>query len=69
MTAPRHPNFAPEKTLDPTNWSAFRAQAHQMLDAVVDRMVGYREDPVWTPLSPALQAGYQLPLACGWHRP
>ena len=62
MTTPQHPSFAPEQTLDPTDWQAFRAQAHQMLDAAVDRMEGYREGPVWSPLPPALQANYQVPL-------
>ena len=62
MNPPKHPNFAPEQTLDPTDWSAFRAQAHQMLDAAVDRMEGYREGPVWSPLPPALKADYQAPL-------
>jgi aromatic-L-amino-acid decarboxylase len=62
MTTPQHPSFAPEQTLDPTDWQAFRAQAHQMLDAAVDRMQGYREGPVWSPLPPALQANYQVPL-------
>lgn len=62
MTLPQHPIFAPEQTLDPADWQAFRAQAHQLLDAAVDRMQAYREGPVWTPLPPALQAQYQVPL-------
>ena len=57
-----HPSFAPEQTLDPADWDAFRAQAHQLLDAAVDRMARYREGDVWNPFPPALQAHYQVPL-------
>jgi glutamate/tyrosine decarboxylase-like PLP-dependent enzyme len=57
-----HPSFAPEQTLDPADWDAFRAQAHQLLDAAVDRMARYREGPVWNPFPPALQAHYQVAL-------
>lgn len=62
MKITEHPSFPPEQTLDPTDWAAFRAQAHQMLDAAVDRMAAYREGPVWSPLPPALKADYQAPL-------
>jgi aromatic-L-amino-acid decarboxylase len=57
-----HLSFAPEQTLDPADWDAFRAQAHRMLDAAVDRMATYREGAVWNPFPPALQANYQVPL-------
>lgn len=57
-----NPTFAPEQTLDPADWNAFRAQAHRLLDAAVDRMERYREGPVWTALPQALQADYQAPL-------
>lgn len=62
MTPPQYPTFAPELTLDPCDWNAFRAQAHRLLDAAVDRMERYREGPVWTPLPLELQADYQVPL-------
>lgn len=62
MNPSQHPSFAPEQTLDPADWKAFRAQAHRLLDASVDRMERYREGPVWTPLPPALQADYQAAL-------
>jgi glutamate/tyrosine decarboxylase-like PLP-dependent enzyme len=63
MSRSHHPSFAPELTLDPADWNAFRTQAHRLLDAAVDRMSTYREGPVWTPLPPALQADYQTPLS------
>jgi glutamate/tyrosine decarboxylase-like PLP-dependent enzyme len=62
MNTSEHPDFGPEQTLDPADWSEFRAQAHRMLDAAVDRMERYRDGPVWTPLPPALQQNYQGPL-------
>jgi len=33
--------------LDPENWSAFRAQAHQALDDALDFVETVRERPVW----------------------
>ncbi|MEJ6478338.1 MAG: pyridoxal-dependent decarboxylase [Octadecabacter sp.] len=41
-------NTAP--SLDPTDWEAFRARAHAMLDGAVDRMEGARDGRVWTPV-------------------
>ena len=32
-----NPTFAPEQTLDPADWNAFRAQAHRLLDALYDK--------------------------------
>lgn len=62
MTAPQHPNFAPDQTLDPSDWPAFRAQAHRLLDAAVDRMTTYREGLVWNPFPADLQANFNTPL-------
>ena len=62
MNPSEHPSFAPEQTLDPADWSTFRAQAHRMLDAAVDRMASYREGPVWNPFPAALQETYSVPL-------
>ena len=62
MNAPQHPSFPPEQTLDPADWSVFRAQAHRMLDAAVDRMADYRSGPVWSAFPAALQASYRAPL-------
>lgn len=56
------PSVPPEQTLDPTDWNAFRAQAHRLLDASIDRMERYSEGPVWTPLPQDIQADYQAPL-------
>jgi glutamate/tyrosine decarboxylase-like PLP-dependent enzyme len=36
--------------LDPADWPAFRAQAHQMLDDALDYIEHIRERPVWQPI-------------------
>lgn len=62
MNPSDHPSFPPEQTLDPGDWNVFRAQAHRMLDAAIDRMTSYREGPVWNPFPAALQDAYGVPL-------
>lgn len=37
-------------TLDPKDWAALRASAHNMLDRALDRLENAREGAVWTPL-------------------
>lgn len=36
-------------TLDPEDWDAFRARAHSVLDAAIDKMAANSEGRVWTP--------------------
>ena len=43
-------NDTDETTLDPEDWPAFRARAHQMLDAALDQMENSHNGAVWTPL-------------------
>jgi aromatic-L-amino-acid/L-tryptophan decarboxylase len=35
--------------LDPEDWPAFRAQAHAMLDDILDHVASIRDQPVWRP--------------------
>src|SRR5579872_556275 len=37
----------PEETLDPSDWPGFRAQAHRMLDDILDYIEDIRERPAW----------------------
>ena len=37
-------------SLDPQDWPAFRAFAHELLDAMLDRQQGAGEGPVWRPV-------------------
>lgn len=44
--------------LDPENWDNFRATAHKMLDASIDRLANAREGRVWTPFPDSKKAEY-----------
>lgn len=48
--------------LDPEDWEAFRAEAHTMLEAALDRMQGAAEGRVWTMLPEDQKTGLQAPL-------
>ena len=37
-------------TLDPSDWQTFRAQAHRMLDDMIDYQRNIRDRPVWQPI-------------------
>jgi glutamate/tyrosine decarboxylase-like PLP-dependent enzyme len=47
--------------LDPTDWAAFRATAHQALDGILDHLATLRDQPVWQttpePVRAALRTG------------
>src|ERR1035438_9205543 len=50
------PSPSPERdTLDPSDWPGFRAQAHRMLDDILDYTQRIRERPVWQPIPPAVR--------------
>jgi hypothetical protein len=46
-------------TLDPLDWNAFRAQAHDMLDDMVNYIENIRERPVWQPIPDAVRAQFR----------
>lgn len=48
--------------LDPEDWSQFRAEAHRMLDDMVDALAQLRQRPVWQPASEAVRALFDAPL-------
>lgn len=48
--------------LDPADWPAFRARAHALLDAALDRMQGTRDGPVWQAPSAALREAFDQPV-------
>jgi len=52
----------PASGLDPADWDAFRADAHALLDAAIDRMEHAREGRVWTPFPPEMKAAFDRPL-------
>ena len=51
------------ETLDPKNWDELRAQAHRMLDDMIDYIASVRDRPVWQPIPDAVRARFreQLP--------
>jgi len=48
--------------LDPPDWAAARAQAHRMLDDMLDHMQGLAEGPVWRPPPSEVRRGVVEPL-------
>lgn len=52
----------PNDTLDPTEWHAFRAQAHVMLDDMLDYLEQLRGRPVWQPIPAAIHQRFHEPL-------
>ncbi len=49
-------------SLDPQDWPAFRAEAHKMLDAALDRLQAAADGPVWQPLPEDLKQRFTAPL-------
>jgi glutamate/tyrosine decarboxylase-like PLP-dependent enzyme len=48
-----------QPTLDPSDWPAFRAQGHRMLDDMMDYLEHIRERPVWQPIPPEVRAVFR----------
>ena len=48
--------------LDPADWPAYRAVAHQMLDEAMSLIEGVRERPVWQPVPNAAKQALTEPL-------
>ena len=53
------------KSLDPSDWAAFRARAHRMLDAALDKMETATEGPVWSPPPADLLNAFETALTKG----
>ncbi|GBE47809.1 L-2,4-diaminobutyrate decarboxylase [bacterium BMS3Bbin12] len=51
-----------QHTLDPSDWEAFRAQGHRMLDDILDHLEHIRERPVWQPIPDEVRAAFREPL-------
>jgi aromatic-L-amino-acid/L-tryptophan decarboxylase len=49
-------------SLDPADWPGFRAQAHRMLDDIIDYIEHIRERPVWQPIPDAVRARMHAPI-------
>jgi aromatic-L-amino-acid decarboxylase len=49
-------------TLDPSDWPGFRAQAHRMLDDILDYTQHIRERPVWQPIPQSVRDAFRQPF-------
>lgn len=49
-------------TLDPSDWPAFRREAHEMLDGMLDYLESLPTGPVWRPMPDAVRASFDEPL-------
>lgn len=52
------PKLAHMQDLDPTDWTGFRAQAHKMLDDILDHTAGLRDQPVWQPMPTQVRSNF-----------
>jgi glutamate/tyrosine decarboxylase-like PLP-dependent enzyme len=52
-------------TLDPGDWSEFRAVAHAAIDAATERIGALRDSPVWRPMPDAVRAAFAGPVPRG----
>ena len=52
-------------SLDPEDWSAFRALAHRMLDEAIDGIANVRARPVWQPISDEVRAAVRTDVPRG----
>jgi glutamate/tyrosine decarboxylase-like PLP-dependent enzyme len=56
------PSIGPSETLDPENWDELRAQAHRMLDDMIDTIANIRQQPVWRPIPDEARAHFRTEL-------
>jgi aromatic-L-amino-acid decarboxylase len=60
------PASEPARTaLDPADWNAFRATAHDALDRALSRLEHVAEGPVWRPTPPEVRRRFDAPLPRG----
>lgn len=55
----------PEETLDPEDWTATRALAHQIVDAAVTHLAEVRQRPVWQRMPDAVPGTFGSALPDG----
>jgi len=62
MSIEKPKSHGAEQGLDPQDWTTFRASAHEMLDAAINRMQTAGDGPVWTAFPEDMKASYQSDL-------
>ncbi len=60
-----HQQAAASDSLDPSDWTSFRSQAHRMLDDILDYQEQIRERPVWQPIPDSVRTAFQQSLPAG----
>lgn len=58
----QHPEQWPGTTLDPADWQPLRAEAHRMLDDMLNYLEHIRAQPVWRPVPSEVKAGFREAL-------
>jgi glutamate/tyrosine decarboxylase-like PLP-dependent enzyme len=51
-----------ELTLDPADWTAFRALAHRMVDDMLDHLSTLPDQPAWREMPPAVRESFNAPV-------
>jgi aromatic-L-amino-acid/L-tryptophan decarboxylase len=51
-----------EETLDPSNWSCFRALAHRMVDDTLDHLSALGSQPAWQPMPDSVRNSFHEPV-------
>lgn len=63
MTSPTRPSTpSVEESLDPSDWSAFRALAHRMVDDTLDHLASLRTQPAWQPMPDSVRTSFHEPI-------
>ncbi|MGB6689421.1 MAG: pyridoxal-dependent decarboxylase [Terracidiphilus sp.] len=58
----QHETPSTKTSLDPDNWAEFRAQAHRMLDDMLDYTAGIRQHSVWQAIPAEVRAQFRQEL-------
>ena len=60
--APQVASAKPPQSLDPADWTAYRAQAHAALDLALDHVANAAQRPVWQPVPDLIKQAIAAPL-------
>src|SRR3984893_4884124 len=52
----------PDRTLDPSDWPAFRQLAHRMVDDMLTHLETLHEQPAWREMPPDVRESFRSPV-------
>jgi aromatic-L-amino-acid/L-tryptophan decarboxylase len=61
-TSPQDRATAPEMSLDPQDWDAFRELAHRMVDDMISHLSTLRQQPAWRQMPPDVRTSFTASL-------